>query len=145
GALYYMARDGDNHMKLQLHRVGLDGRGDKRLTDPAFNHAVTIAPDGKHVVDVAQTHDQPPTTRLLDPQGKVLAVLAQSDLSKLDATGGKRTEMFTYKAADGQTVLHGMISFPSTFDPSRKYPMLVSVYGGPASASNTARETFVMP
>ena len=38
-----------------------------------------------------------------------------------------------------------MIQFPSTFDPSRKYPVLVPVYGGPASASNTARETFVTP
>ena len=27
GVLYYMARDGDNHMKMQLHRVGLDGSG----------------------------------------------------------------------------------------------------------------------
>ena len=51
--------------------------------------------------------------------------------------------MFTYKAADGKTTLHGTIQFPSTFDPSKKYPALVSVYGGPASASNTARETFV--
>ena len=38
-ALYYMARDGDNYMKLQLHRVGLDGKNDKRLTDPAFTHS----------------------------------------------------------------------------------------------------------
>src|SRR5262249_14498953 len=34
GFLYYLAHDGDNPMKLQLHRVGLDGQGDKRLTDP---------------------------------------------------------------------------------------------------------------
>ena len=40
GVLFYMARDGDNHMKLQLHRVGLDGKGDVRLTDPAFHHTV---------------------------------------------------------------------------------------------------------
>ena len=53
--------------------------------------------------------------------------------------------MFTYKAADGKTTLHGLIQFPSNFDPSKKYPVLVSVYGGPASASNTARETFVAP
>ena len=38
--LFYMARDGDNHMKLQLHRVGLDGKGDVRLTDPAFHHTI---------------------------------------------------------------------------------------------------------
>ncbi len=47
GLVYYMARDGDNHMKMQLHRVGLDGAGDERLTDPAYNHSVTLSPDGK--------------------------------------------------------------------------------------------------
>ena len=40
GVLFYTARDGDNHLKLQLHRVGLDGKGDVRLTDPAFHHTV---------------------------------------------------------------------------------------------------------
>jgi dipeptidyl-peptidase-4 len=53
--------------------------------------------------------------------------------------------MFTYKAADGKTTMHGLIHFPSTFDPTKKYPVLMPVYGGPASASNTARETFVTP
>ena len=30
GVLYYTARSGDNHMKMQLHRVGLDGSDDER-------------------------------------------------------------------------------------------------------------------
>jgi dipeptidyl-peptidase-4 len=145
GVLYYMARSGDNFMKTQLHRVGLDGRNDRRLTDPAFTHAVTLAPDGKHFVDVAQSHDAPPTTRLLDATGKVVAELAKSDMTKFEQLGLKKTEMFTYMAADGKTKLYGMISFPSTFDPAKKYPVLVPVYGGPASASNTARETFSVP
>ena len=145
GLLYYMARDGDNHLKLQLHRVGLDGKNDRRLTDPAFHHTVSVAPDGRHFVDIAQTHDQAPVTRLLDMHGKVVADLAASDLAKFDALGLKRVEMFTFKAADGRTTLRGLISYPSTFDPSAKYPVLVSVYGGPASASNTARETFATP
>jgi dipeptidyl-peptidase-4 len=51
--------------------------------------------------------------------------------------------MFTYKSADQKTTLHGLIQFPSTFDGSRRYPVLIPVYGGPASSSNTARETFV--
>src|SRR5207237_10243593 len=59
--------------------------------------------------------------------------------------GLKKAEMFTYMAADGKTPLRGLIQFPSTFDPSKRYPALVSVYGGPASASSTARETFVLP
>ena len=145
GVLYYMARDGDNPMKLQLHRVGLDGRNDRRLTDPAFHHTVSLSPDGKTFVDVAQTHDTPPSTRLLDMQAKVLADLAHSDMTRFDSLGVHRAELFTYPAADGSTTLHGLLQFPSQFDPSRRYPVLVSVYGGPASASNTARETFVVP
>jgi dipeptidyl-peptidase-4 len=59
--------------------------------------------------------------------------------------GLKKAEMFSYTAADGKTTLHGLIQFPSTFDPARKYPALVSVYGGPEFADLTARETFVAP
>jgi dipeptidyl-peptidase-4 len=141
--LFYTARDGDNFLKIQLHRVGLDGKGDKRLTDPAFNHTVNVSPDGKYFVDVAQTHNTPPVTRLVDATGKVVADLATSDLTKFDQLGLKRTEMFTYTAADGKTQLRGMIQFPSHFDPTKKYPALASVYGGPASASSNER--FAVP
>ncbi len=143
GLLYYMARSGDNHMKLQLHRVGLDGKGDKRLTDPALNHTVDLSPDGKYFVDIAQTHNIPPTTRLVGADGQVIEELAKSDTSKFDQLGLKRVELITYKAADGVTDLHGLLHFPSNFDPSKKYPLLVSVYAGPAT--NGARETFSTP
>ncbi|MDQ6828099.1 MAG: DPP IV N-terminal domain-containing protein [Gemmatimonadota bacterium] len=143
GALYYMARDGDNHMKLQLHRVGLDGKNDRRLTDPAFNHAVNLSPDGKHFVDIAQTHDQPPVTRLVDVNGNLVAELAKSDTSKFHQLGLRRVELFTFKAADSTTVLHGILHFPSNFDPEKRYPLLITVYGGPAT--NGASENFTVP
>ena len=166
GVVFYTARDGDNHLKLQLHRVGLDGRGNARLTDPAFHHTIGncmpreagaprmpmpggggcgISPDNRYFVDVYQAHDVPPSTRLVDQRGRVVATLAEGDASKLDALKVPKAEMFTYLAADGRTTLRGLISFPSNFDPARKYPALVSVYGGPGSAGNTARETFVTP
>jgi dipeptidyl-peptidase-4 len=105
-----------------------------------------IAGDNKHFVDVYQTHDTPPATRVVDAtSGKALAEVVASDLAKFEQLGLKKAELFTFKAADGQTTLHGLMQFPSTFDASRKYPVLVQVYGGPASASNTARETFVTP
>src|SRR5439155_25234686 len=46
-------------------------------------------------------------------------------------------------AGDGKTDLYGVLNFPSNFDPSKKYPLLVNVYAGPST--NGARETFVMP
>ena len=144
-AFFYMARDGDNHMKMQLHRVGLDGKGDVRLTDPKFTHAATISPDNKYFVDVYQAHDQPAATRVVDMAGKVIADIAKSDTSKFDAAGFKKVEMFSYKAADGKTTLYGTIAFPSNFDKSKKYATLVPVYGGPASGSNVPTENFAMP
>jgi dipeptidyl-peptidase-4 len=143
GHLFYMARSGDNPMKLQLHRVGLDGEGDTRLTDPAFHHTVDLAPDGKHFIDTIQTHDTPPASRLVNADGEVLAELATSDLTRFDKLGLKRVELLTYKAADGETDLYGLLHFPSNFDPAKKYPLLVSVYAGPGT--NGARETFATP
>jgi len=144
GQLWYYARTGDNYMKLQLHRVGLDGRGDVRLTDPAFLHTVSVSPDGRYFTDVAQTHDVPPVTQVRDARGRpVGAPVAASDISAFTALGFRAPELFTYTSADGATILHGMLHLPSNFDPSRKYPVLFSVYGGPAT--NGARETFGGP
>ncbi|MDX2262092.1 MAG: DPP IV N-terminal domain-containing protein [Gemmatimonadales bacterium] len=145
GVLWYMARSGDNYLKLQLHRVGLNGKGNVRLTDPTLHHTVNLSPDAKFIVDVAQAHNMAPVTRVLDASGKPVATLAESDLTKFNALGLKKVEMFTFLAADGKTTLRGLIHYPSNFDPARKYPVLMPVYGGPASASSTARETWSVP
>lgn len=142
-AVWYMARSGDNYLKQQLHRVGLDGRGERRITDPALNHTVNIAPDGRHIIDVAQSHNRPPVTRLIDAQGRVLAELATSDMSRFSELGLRPVELVPYTTGDGQSQAFMMIHKPSNFDPSKKYPVLFSVYGGPAT--NGARETFTLP
>jgi dipeptidyl-peptidase 4 len=167
GVIFYQARSGDNHMKVQLHRVGFDGKGDVRLTDPAFHHTVGgclaggggggrgggaaagantcgISPDNRYVVDVYQAHNRPPATRIVDAaKGTVVAELTQSDLTRYKELGFRPAEIFTYKAADGETTLFGRILFPSNFDPTKKYPALASVYGGPGSTATN--EVFATP
>ena len=164
-ALFYTARDGDNYLKLQLHRVGLDGSNDVRLTDPAFTHSgfgscalprdfdgdhpgtsCGISPDNRYFVDVYETHDAPPAAQLVEVASRAaVAQLAKSDLTRYDQAGFKRAELFSYLAADGRTRLFGQISFPSNFDPGRKYPVLVSVYGGPILQNLLPSETFARP
>jgi dipeptidyl-peptidase-4 len=141
--LWYYARTGDNFMKFQLHRVGLDGNGDRRLTDPTLHHTVTVAPDGRFFVDVAQTAAAAPVARVLDANGRAVATVAETDRSAFDAAGFKPAELFTYTSADGTSQLHGMIHKPSDFDPAKKYPVLFSVYAGPQT--NGAREQFTAP
>jgi dipeptidyl-peptidase-4 len=143
GEVDYLARSGDNPLKLQLHRVGLDGRGNRRLTDPAFHHGVSVAPDGRHFIDVAETHNTPPVTRLMDSEGRCLAELAASDVTKFERLGLKPAELLRFKAADRETDLYGLLHRPSFFDSARKYPLLVNVYAGPGTSA--ARETFQAP
>ncbi|RYG25374.1 S9 family peptidase [bacterium] len=136
--LWYTAAGPQNPYFRQLHVVGLDGKNDRLLTDPTLGHAVTLAPDEKSFVDVAQSPTMPPETRVVDRNGKVLAIIATSDRSKFDELHLKPTEVFTYLAADGKTTLYGTIQFPSDFDPSKKYPVLLDVYGGPESGGINA-------
>ncbi|MFD2566013.1 S9 family peptidase [Pseudotenacibaculum haliotis] len=141
--LYYMARSGENHMKMQLHRVRFNGKKNTRLTDPKFNHRVVLSPTGKHFIDIAQTHEIPPFVNLVDSKGKLVKEIAKSDMSRFKELGFKTAEVFTFTSADGETQLHGMIQFPSNFDPSKKYPLILDNYGGPAT--NAFRESFVYP
>ncbi len=143
GRFYYLARSGDNPMKVQLHCVGLDGAGDVRLTNMAYHHSIQMAPDGKHFLDIAQTHDSPPTTCLRDADGNLVVELTRGDLTRFKQLGLKPVELFTFTAADGATTLYGMLHRPSNFDPTKQYPLLVSVYAGPAT--NGARESFTPP
>jgi len=57
---------------------------------------------------------------------------AQAHPRQGDASGLRPSELFSFEAADGQTCF-GRIHYPSNFDPSRKWPVLVQVYGGPLS------------
>lgn len=139
--MYYTARSGENHMKIQLHSVKLNGSGDKRLTDPSFHHTVYMAPNHKYFVDVAETHNTAPVTNLRSIKGKKIAEIGTSDLSEFNKLGLKKVEAFTFTSADGKTELHGLLHFPSNFDPNKKYPLLLSNYGGPATNEFTERFT----
>jgi dipeptidyl-peptidase-4 len=143
GKLFYMARDGDNPMKLQFHRVGLDGKNDRRLTNPAFHHTVDLAPDGRHFVDIRERHDIPPSSHLMDVEGKEISELAKGDMTEFEKSSLRRVELLKFKAADGATDLYGMLHVPSNLDPKKKYPLLVSVYAGPDTVG--AHETYQHP
>ena len=87
GVVYYQARSGDNPLKLQLHRVGLDGKGERRLTDPTFHHSVAFSPNHRYFLDTAETHDCPPFTTLRDCDGNALETLASSDVDEVPQAG----------------------------------------------------------
>ena len=114
-----------------LYRVALDGGEPELLTPEDADHAATLAPSGRYVLDTASTIAIAPVHRLRRSDGIHVADLATADLSGLEAEGWRRPERFVVTAADGQTQLYGALFFPSDFDPSDRYPVVDSIYPGP--------------
>ncbi|MBS1708225.1 MAG: DPP IV N-terminal domain-containing protein [Armatimonadetes bacterium] len=127
----YLTDNPEHPYHQQLWRVGWDGKGDHRITDPTKHHSVSISPDGKLIADRAESPTEPPVLQIVDASGKTLKVLAESDDSAFKAAGYSPVEWFPVKAKDGETIVYGHLHKPKDFDPNKKYPVIFSVYGGP--------------
>ena len=142
GQVWYTAFSAEPPMLAQLHRIGLDGQGDARLTpsDRGWSR-FDVAADGSRFVATGQTPERPPVTQLFDADGSArpVATLAESDLRAFEAQRMPPPELFHCMAADGSTPIYGVLFFPPGFDPARRYPLLVDVYGGPHSQAITGR------
>ena len=124
---------------VHYYKVGMDGGDVQLLTPENANHAITVSKDGKRFVDVVSTIDTAPVVLVRDADGKQLAELARTDLSRLKAAGWVAPESFTVKARDGKTDLYGQLFKPSNFDPKRKYPIITYIYPGPQVGSVRSR------
>jgi dipeptidyl aminopeptidase/acylaminoacyl peptidase len=116
-------------------RVNFDGTGLLVLTQGDGTHSVTYSPDRRYFLDAYSRVDQPPATELRRAwDGKMVCELERADMSALRATGWKVPERFVAKGRDGKTDIYGVIMRPTTFDPSKKYPVIELIYAGPQGA-----------
>ena len=94
-------------------------------------HSVQLSSDGNYLIDNYSTPDVPRRIDLIATAGnKVTKCLFTAD----DPWKGFRVpdiETGTIKAADGETDLYYRIIKPVDFDPAKKYPAIIYVYGGP--------------
>ena len=124
---------------VHYYKVGIDGGDVQLLTPEDANHAITPSDDGRYFVDVASTISTAPVALLRDADGRQVAELARTDLSRLRAAGWVAPEAFTVKARDGKTDLYGQMFKPSNFDPAKKYPIVTYIYPGPQVGSVRSR------
>ena len=118
-----------------LYRVGFDGRGMTPVSPEPGNHTIRLIPRAPYFMDTYSQIGVPPITVLRDANGAVVMDLAHGDDAPLRAVGWTPAEVFTVKARDGVTDLWGILDKPSTFDPTRHYPVVTYIYPGPQRGS----------
>jgi dipeptidyl-peptidase-4 len=139
GWYYFLASPGDA-IREYLYRARLDGSGTpERLTpaDEIGSHTYDISPNGRWAVHRYMTMDAPVRNEIVSlPDHKVVRSLV--DYSKIAAKMapllGSKTEFFKVPIDNGVT-LDGYMIKPPDFDPKKKYPVLVYVYGEPLDAT----------
>jgi dipeptidyl-peptidase-4 len=128
----------ENPTQSYLYRVPLDGSAKaSRATplDQAGTHSYRCSPDVRWAFHTYSSLGRPPITELVSlPDHKVAKTLVGNAKlrAKLDALPGDRGEFFRVEIGDG-VVLDGWCLKPPGFDPTKKYPVLVHVYGEPAA------------
>ena len=136
GAVTFVAlgrNEGENPYHQHVCRVGFDGAGLVDLTPGDATHAAIFSPDRTTLIDVASRHDVPPSYTLRrGSDGRALALLGSAGgLEPLKQAGWSPSVAFTAKDRDGKFDIWGQFVRPFPFDPSKKYPVLESIYAGP--------------
>jgi dipeptidyl-peptidase-4 len=115
---------------LDVYRVGLDGRGRRRLSSAPGTHVASFAPSMARYVDTWSDIRTPPQARLHDAEGAERRVLDAKPLPALAEYRFSPPEFLQVKTRDG-FAMEAMMIRPPGFDPSRRYPVLQSTYAGP--------------
>ena len=127
----------------QLHVVPLDGGRIRTLSTKRGMHAASFAKNASVYVDSWSNAGTPPQIALHRADGTFVANLIDNDPAKPDHPYAKYlaahrpVEFGTLTAADGETPLHYSLIKPPGFDPAKRHPVLVYVYGGPAAQTVT--------
>lgn len=118
-------------LERHLYEIALQGGNATRLTRTEGTHVTTLASGCQAFLDQYTDTATPPEYRLGLMSHRDQATLIERTPPALYQPFDFQAVNFSeLKAPDG-TVLHTMMIKPHNFDPTRKYPVLIYVYGGP--------------
>jgi dipeptidyl-peptidase 4 len=126
-----------------IHVVPLAGGAIRTLSSQPGMHTASFARNASVYVDSWSNAATPPQIELRRADGQLIAPLIVNDPADPAhpyarfRTAHRPVEFGAFAGADGKTPLHYSVIKPQDFDPEKKYPVLVYVYGGPAAQTVT--------
>ncbi len=127
GMVYFSGRpeSTENH----FYSVKLDGTGMTQLTEGAGSHSISLSPGGSYLIDNWTHVTNPGKKELRDKNGKLVRLLGETKY-EYDPTKHQKAEYVRIPSTDGFQ-LPAIIIYPVNFDPTKKYPVIFTIYGGP--------------
>ena len=124
----YYAATGTNPTNTMVYRVDMQGNNEL-ITKEEGTHTFLLSSNGIYYFDAFSSLTIPYKATIYTNSGKMTKLLMVSN-EKLDDFNVGSTEIGILKGKDGSDLYYRFIK-PSNFDPTKKYPVLVYVYGGP--------------
>ena len=131
--IYYSSTE-VSPLERHLYANSFEGKNKRRLTQSAGRHLFNMSPAGKYYIDTWSNTQQPRQVELWSVAPKKLTTFEENAAVKTwsAAHAYSPVELFKFTTTDGVTLDGSMIK-PPDFDPLKKYPVIVSIYGGPGS------------
>lgn len=122
----------ESPLESAIYKVEIKTGKTEMLTVETGIHSGLLSPDAGFLIDNWNATDVPNKTDLISTNGKLIRNLytAKDPIENYDL--GENT-LVTLKSGDGKTDLFGRLIKPVNFNPNKKYPVVVYVYGGPHS------------
>jgi len=124
----------DDSTVSDLFRIPLAGGALRRLTSGQGTHEPTVSPRGDYFLDRFSSLSRPPRLDLFNDAGEKVREIGDSRLPGFAGYDLATVEQFRIRTVDG-TALPACWFLPPAFDPRLKYPVLLSIYGGPGACS----------
>jgi len=130
----YFTSTNPNPLERQLWRIKFDGTGLTRITTAPGRHSINMSPNARYFIDTWSSIAQPKQVELWSTtRGKLRTMDANAQTAEwLAGHAHSPTELFHVTTSDGVTLDASMIK-PFGFDPSTRYPVVFTIYGGPGS------------
>ena len=131
--IYYMSTEA-SIFERHLYSIGLDGSKKKKLTARSGSNTIDFSSGYKYFINTNSSMLVPYYITLCDNSGKVIRVLQDNEKlnEKISELKIKKPEYFKFTTSEGVT-LNGYMIKPSDFDSKKKYPVFMTLYGGPGS------------
>lgn len=117
-------------LEARLYSIGTNGKNFVDLTPIEGVHRTSLNASKTAFIDTYSSPSTPRISRIVSTKGKEEKQLLKAEDPTKNAVMPEIT-LGTLTARDGKTTLHYRLLKPINFDPNKKYPTIIYVYGGP--------------